>query len=341
VDICPVGALTDRDFRFQVRVWYLETATSVCPGCARGCNIEVHVNRRRPHHAEGRRVARLKPRFNADVNQWWICDAGRYGFGFVDDNDRLLAPTRREGGTTSDATWDEAIGAVAAALRRLSPDEIGVIASPRMANEDLVALRRLLDVCTIQRVAYEVPPRVPGDEDDLLIRADKSPNALGAELLGLGGDAHAVLGAARGRRLKCLWIFGHDLLASAWPEAEVVEALGAAEMVIFTGTNSNRTSQRAHWVLPAAAWVERDGTYTNFEGRVQRFRQAVEPLGLALAEWELLGRVLAALGEAPSATRAEHWFRRLAAAVPAFAGLSYQSLGDTGRMLARDAAAGS
>src|SRR5207245_2274799 len=62
VDICPVGALTDRDFRFQVRVWYLDTTKSICPGCARGCNIEVHVNRRRPHHAEGRRVARLKPR---------------------------------------------------------------------------------------------------------------------------------------------------------------------------------------------------------------------------------------------------------------------------------------
>ena len=70
------GALTDRDFRFQVRVWYLDTAKSICPGCARGCNIDVHVNRRRPHHAEGRRVARLKPRFNADVNTWWICDDG-------------------------------------------------------------------------------------------------------------------------------------------------------------------------------------------------------------------------------------------------------------------------
>jgi len=341
VDICPVGALTDRDFRFQVRVWYLETATSVCPGCARGCNLEVHVNRRRPHHAEGRRVARLKPRFNADVNRWWICDAGRYGFGFVDANDRLLVPTRREGETTSEATWDEAIAAVAGALRRLSPDEVGVIASPRMSNEDLAALRRLLDICGVQRIAAGVPVRAPGDQDDILIRADKNPNSLGAELVGLNGDARAVLGAARSRRLKCLWIFEHDLLASAWPAAEVLEALNAVEMVIFTGTNANRTSERAHWVLPAAAWVERDGTYTNFEGRVQRFRQAVEPLGQALAAWDMLGRILAALGEAPAATRAEHWFRRLAATVPAFAGLSYQSLGDTGRMVARGVSASS
>jgi len=334
VDICPVGALTDRDFRFQVRVWYLETAKSVCPGCARGCNIEVHVNRRRPHHAEGRRVARLKPRFNADVNRWWICDAGRYGFGFVDGADRLRVPARREGGTASDATWDEAIAAVAGALRRLPPEEVGVIASPKMSNEDLFALRRLLDVCAVRRVAVQVPPRAPGDEDAILIRADKNPNSMGAELMGLGGDARAVLGAARGRQLKLLWIFGHDLLASAWPEPEVLEALRGVETVVFTGPSANLTSAHAHWVLPAAAWVERDGTYTNFEGRVQRFRQATEPLGQALPDWEIVGRILAPLGEAPSATRAEHWFRQLAAAVPAFAGLSYQSLGDTGRRLA-------
>ena len=113
VDICPVGALTDRDFRFQVRVWYLDTAPSICPGCARGCNIDVHVNRRRRHHAEGRRVARLKPRFNAAVNRWWICDAGRYGFHFVDDDTRLARPRRgvgrrgpgRHAGTRPSRPW--------------------------------------------------------------------------------------------------------------------------------------------------------------------------------------------------------------------------------------------
>jgi NADH-quinone oxidoreductase subunit G len=339
VDICPVGALTDRDFRFQVRVWYLDTAKSICPGCARGCNIEVHVNRRRPHHAEGRRVARLKPRFNADVNKWWICDAGRYGFGFVDTPDRLLAPARRQGGASRDATWDEAIGAVAGAFRGLSPEQIGVIASPKMSNEDLFALRRLLDLRGVRQVASQVPPRAPGDEDKFLIRADKNPNSRGAELMGLGGDARAVLEAARARQIKLLWIFGHDLMASALPEREVLEALRAVETVVFTGSNANWTSAHAHWVLPAAAWVEREGTYTNFEGRVQRFRLAVEPLGQALAEWEIIGRVLAPLGEAPSATRAEHWFRQLAASIPAFAGLSYQLLGDAGRPLTAASAA--
>src|SRR5438132_91156 len=235
----------------------------------------------RPHHNEGRRVARLKPRFNADVNRWWICDDGRYGFTFVDDKTRLVAPSSREDGAVSDATWEEAIAAIVGALGRFAPAEIGVFASPKMANEDLWALRRVLEQCGIRRVAFRVPPPVPGDEDTLLIRSDKNPNSRGAELLGLDGDGAAILRAACVRQVKCLWVFGHDLLASAWDPAETDAALRALSLLIFIGTNSNATSERAQWVLPAAAWVEREGTYTNFEGRVQRFRQAVEPLGQA------------------------------------------------------------
>src|SRR5206468_2006044 len=115
--------------------------------------------RRRPHHAEGRRVARLKPRFNAEVNKWWLCDAGRYGFGFVDAPDRLLVPTHKEGGSSIDVTWEQGIAAVAGALRRLPPEQIGIIASPKMANEDLFALRHLLDQRGIRQVAGQVPPR--------------------------------------------------------------------------------------------------------------------------------------------------------------------------------------
>jgi NADH-quinone oxidoreductase subunit G len=335
VDICPVGALTDRDFRFQVRVWYLDSAKSICPGCARGCNIEVHTSRRRPHHNQGRRVARLKPRFNAEVNRWWICDDGRYGFGFVDDASRVRTPLRRADAGPIPASWDEAIEAVAGAMRRLEPMQIGIVGSPRMANEDLFALKRLVEGRGLRHAGFWVPPKLPGDQDDLLIRADKNPNTRGAELIGLDGDVSGVLAAARAGRLRALWVFGHDLFQGAWPEAEVAGALAAVETLIWTGTNLNRTSTRAHWVLPAAAWVERDGTFTNFEGRVQRFRQALDPLGEARPEWDILGRVLGALGAPVAATRAEQWFRELAAAVPAFSGMTYRTLGDVGQAVVR------
>jgi len=194
-------------------------------------------------------------------------------------------------------------------------------------------LRRVLEQRGIRRVAFRVPPREPGDEDTLLIRGDKNPNSRGAELLGLDGDGAAILAAARARVVKCLWVFGHDLLQCAWDAAETDAALRAVPLLIFTGTNANAASERAHWVLPAATWVEREGTYTNFEGRVQRFRAAVEPLGQALPEWDILGRVLQALGVEVSAPRAERWFRELAGAVPVFAGLTYQSIGDGGAKL--------
>jgi NADH-quinone oxidoreductase subunit G len=332
VDLCPVGALTDRDFRFQVRVWYLESARSVCPGCSRGCNIEVHVNRRRPHHNQGRRVARLKPRFNAEVNRWWMCDHGRYGFGFVDAPDRIRAPLRRRDDAQVPADWTEVLAAVAAALT--GPAEgLGIIASPRLSNEDLFALRRLVEHLGIRHVGFAVPPRVPGDEDAFLIRADKHPNSRGAELLGLDGDVAAILRAARAGALRTLWVFHHDLLASAWPEAEVRAALTGVHTLIWSGTNANATSALATWVLPAAAWVEREGTFTNFQGRVQRFRAALPPLGEARADWEVLGAVLEARGVPVPGPSAEAWFRALAAAVPAFAGMTYESLGDTGQLI--------
>ena len=333
VDICPVGALTDRDFRFQVRVWYLDTAKSICPGCARGCNIDVHVSRRRPHHNQGRRVARLKPRFHADVNRWWMCDDGRYGFGFVDAPTRLGMPMRRGEGGAREIAWDEALGEVAAALARHRPQEIGVLASPKMSNEDLFALKALMAATGISRVAFAVPPAAPGDEDKLLIKRDKNPNSRGAELIGLDGDAAALLADARAGRLRCLWVFHHDLLESAWPAPETRAALERLDTLLWSGTNAGGTSALAHLILPSAAWVEREGTFTNFEGRVQRFRTAVEPLGSARADWDVLGRVLAAVTRAPVPERAEQWFRRLGEAVPAFAGMTYRSIGDDGQVV--------
>jgi NADH-quinone oxidoreductase subunit G len=330
IDICPVGALTDRDFRFQVRVWYLDSAKSICNGCARGCNVEIHTSRRRPHHNQGKRVARIKPRENAQVNKWWICDAGRYGFGAVDDPSRLTRPLRGVGAAAEDLAWDEALAEVADLLRRHA-GAVGVIASPQLANEDLFALRRLAETLGGVRIGFRVPPAVPGDEDDFLIRADKNPNTRGAELLGLDGDVAAILADARAGRLRALWIFQHDLFDSAWPADEVEGALAGVEALVFTGTNANRTSARAGLVLPAAAWVECDGTFTNFQGRVQRFRAAVETLGEARPVWAILGPLLAAQGADPQASRAAQWFRMLAAAVPAFGEMSYESIGEGGQ----------
>jgi NADH-quinone oxidoreductase subunit G len=275
------------------------------------------------------------------VNRWWICDEGRYGFRWIDDESRLLAPRRREGDRAAEIGWDDALGLVADGLRRYRPEEIGVFASPRMSNEDLFVLRALLDHLGVDRRAVGVPPREPGREDDLLVRADKSPNAAGAVLCGLGSagpgpETATILSDAAAGRIKLFWVFHDDLYASTLPADAVDAALAGAELLVFQGTNANRVSARAHLVLPSAAHAERDGTFTNFEGRVQRFRPAVPALGAARPDWDVLARLLRRLGAAvpvAAAARAEHCFAALADTVPAFRGMTYRGLGDAGAMV--------
>jgi NADH-quinone oxidoreductase subunit G len=343
IDICPVGALTDRDFRFRVRVWYLDRTKSICPGCARGCNIEVHTNTRRLHQSKGRRVARLKPRFNAEVNGWWICDAGRYGFQDLDAPSRLLRPQRRTAGGPDAVAWPEMGRLVAERLQAAGPERVGVLLSPRMANEDLWLARRLfVEALGLRTVDFRLPLAAPGDQDAFLIRADKHPNTRGAELIGLAAageeDGGHVLAGAEAGRLAVLWVFGHDLFAGRWPAVEVQAALDRVECLIFQGANANPTSERAHLVLPSVPYTEREGTFTNFEGRVQRFWAALEPLGEARPDWAILAEVARALGHDWRPVRAELLFRELAGAVPAFAGLGYGRLRDHGAQVAAGAA---
>src|SRR5215510_11091138 len=134
VDICPVGALTEEDFRFKARVWYLSSAPTVCDGCAQGCNVDVHYVLNRPHLNDGGRVLRVKPRYNADVNQWWMCDEGRYGFGWIDKG--RLTKVRRHG---AEAKWEQAVAALAEELKKIGEADsergigsrLGVIASSK------------------------------------------------------------------------------------------------------------------------------------------------------------------------------------------------------------------
>ena len=118
--------------------------------------------------------------------------------------------------------------------------------------------------------------------------------------------------------------------------ADVQAALSGAALVVFQGANANATSARAGLVLPSAACAEREGTFTNFQGRVQRFRAALTPLGEALPDWQILARLGRAVGARDPlylAGRAEQVFTALAASVAPFSGMTYRGLGDTGQMV--------
>jgi len=337
VDICPVGALTERNFRFKARVWYLSSAPTVCNGCSQGCNMDLHYVLDRPHLNDGARVVRVKPRYNPDVNQWWLCDEGRYGFGWMDHArlDKVRGPFTDTANAAS-PTWEQALTAISTALARLTKEQagarIGVIASAQLTIEELFLIREIFRSALGARVSASVPEK-PGSSDDFLIKADKNPNTLGATLLGLAGpdapSAGQIVDEALAGNLDAVWVMGHDLVELFG--VEKVRALSErVGLFVFSGTNENSTVSFAHWVLPSAAYVEKDGTFVNCHGRVQRIGRAFPPLRDSREDWRILSELAGKLGLPLDWQGPEKIFLRLAQAVAPFQGLSYQTIGVTG-----------
>ena len=334
VDICPVGALTERDFRFKARVWYLSSAPTLCNGCSQGCNIDMHYVLDRPHLNDGKRVLRVKPRYNSDVNQWWLCDEGRYSFGWT-DLDRLKkihGPTA----SAADATWEQALSEISTALTSIGKGKnagrIGVIASAQLTNEELFLIREIFQVALGAQVSTSVPQK-PGFSDDFLIKADKNPNTLGATLLGLAGpdapEAGQIVDDALAGNLDALWVFGHDMV-ELFGEEKVRKLSEAVSLFVFSGTNENPTVPFARWVLPSAAYVEKDGTFVNCHGRVQRIGRAFPPLVDSREDWRFLLELARKLGLSLDWHNPEEIFQGLANTSAAFEGLSYASIGTQG-----------
>ncbi|MCP3915738.1 MAG: molybdopterin-dependent oxidoreductase [bacterium] len=345
VDICPVGALTERESRFKVRVWYLSSAPTVCNGCSRGCNMDMHFVLDRPHLNDGRRVVRVKPRHNPDVNQWWLCDAGRYGLGWIDEG--RLGEVRERGATS---TWDAALAAIARAMQESDRSRVGVIASAQLTCEELFLIREIFDGA---RVSAAVPEE-PGACDDFLVESDKNPNTQGARLLGMAGpvigdttgglggsadvpDGQAIAQAARSGELDVLWVFGHDLVELFGAESahEIAQNVG---LLVFSGTNENATVELAQWVVPTAAYLEKDGTFVNCEGRVQRIGRVFAPPAGVREDWSVLLELAERSGRPRDSHEPRTIFAALAAAEAAFAGLTYESIGTLGAPVAGSAA---
>ncbi len=337
VDICPVGALTEKDFRFKARVWYLSSAPTVCNGCSRGCNVDAHFVLDRPHLNDEARLVRMKPRYNEDVNKWWLCDEGRYGFGWLDQGrlTQVRGPSVDEA-TTPSAAWEQALTTISTALGK-AKSKIGVIASAQLTNEELFLIQEIFQERLGARVSASVPERL-GSADDFLIQADKNPNTLGATLLNLAGpdavDAKEIIDQALAGELGALWVFGHDLV-DLFGEECVRELAAKVELLVFSGTNENATVPFAHWVLPTAAYLEKDGTFVNCQGRVQRVGRAFPPLEGCREDWRVLQELAEALGAELEWQEPEQIFERLATASTPFAGLGYEILGAHGAEVTR------
>jgi NADH-quinone oxidoreductase subunit G len=325
-DICPVGALTNKDFRFKCRVWFLKSADSICPGCANGCNIYADF--------KGDILYRFRPRRNDAVNQTWLCDIGRLEYKKANE-DRLLTPVLREGGKSTAVAWDSVLITTAMkfkdAIDAHGPESVAVIASPQSSNEELYLARRLAKEI-LRTPNFGFASRTPGDRtsDDFLIKADKNPNSRGAQLLGITGEGfdNTVMAISEGR-IRALLVFGNVL--TDLPEDEIGPLLSSVPFVAHVGTNNGALSRAAHAVLPSASFAERGGSFTNFAGRVQRFQPAFPPRGKAKNDIEILAELANRLGAGWTFAGEASVFRALSASEAPFAGMSYESLGGQGQ----------
>jgi NADH-quinone oxidoreductase subunit G len=338
VDICPVGALTDRDFRFKCRVWFLGSASSICPGCSRGCNIDIHFNERFNPRYHDQRVHRLKPRYNAAVNGHWICDEGRYFYHSIDAPNRLKVPLVKEGEEYREIPWADAISRVSKSIGQILATDgapaIAVLISPKMTNEELYRVRQLFrDRLRIENIESRVPDNTPGYSDDFLITADKNPNTFGAGVLyPAGPGCEELLRACAAGRIRLLYIFQHDL-TRGYELERIREALSKVDCVVFDGSWDQPTAGLAHIQLPAAVYAEKEGTFTNLQGRVQKIHPAVSPIGQSLPDLEIIARLAAELGLTLSGASAEEVFCEIGKSVEAFAGMTWESVGDSGQLL--------
>jgi len=307
VDLCPVGSLLSKDFLHKARAWELDKTASVCTGCSQGCNVTLDLR--------DETVVRIRPRPNLEVNRYFICDHGRANYRWMNRGDRVEAPLVRAGGELKAVDWDEALDRARTILAGAGGSAVALV-SPAASTEALYLARKLLGRFAWTG-AFEV---VMGEEaplagvPNLALRAERAPNARGAELLGYGRDYAAALKAAE-RAAVVLVIDDPD--AQFTTSGEVI-CLGTE---VPTGAPLHRSSV----VLPVANVAEEDGTFVNRDGRVQRYFQARSAPAMARPAWWVLGQLTDTPPDSAAAA-----FDALAADVDAFRGLSYAALGLTG-----------
>ncbi|HUP88404.1 MAG TPA: molybdopterin-dependent oxidoreductase [Longimicrobiales bacterium] len=316
VDICPVGALLSKDFLHKARAWDLDNTSSICPNCSQGCNMRID--------SRDNLVQRLKPRQNSDVNSYWMCDYGRYNYEWFNNKDRIEAPLVREGGKLVAKGWQQAVVALMDRLEGMSNASVTVLASPFHANEDVGLLARLAKQLGSGQLTYTVEQ---GEEvvcpgfPRLARRKDLGANVRGLDVMGF------ARGGLNAGNAKVLFVLGDELAA------QDVDARGTAELVVYFGTKDSATSRNADFVLPITTFAEQEGTFTNFEGRVQRFWPALQSPPLARPAWQVIGVLLAGLGVNDAPASASNAFTLLGQYYPEYAGLSYEMIGSRGALI--------
>jgi NADH-quinone oxidoreductase subunit G len=325
VDLCPVGAITEREFRFKKRAWKLTRTESVCGACATGCNITMD------HHRN--KVERFKPRENQAVNRWWMCDFGRLSYRALNGREhRPMEPLARVKGELVAAGWDAVYAAIAGRARALGAKGAAVVglADPHATNEELALFRALLGSVFGATAVYfpEHKEQDPPAKNFLhgLLSGDRAPNRAGARALELTGDpdgaqARKALGSAR-----IVLVLG-----SAFEEQESLrQAAAKAGLIVQITARFDAWRDTADVILPGQTYAEKFGTFTNKHGRVQRIQPALHAPQDTREETRILQELMIACGQERPVQPAKDV---LAGLGKPFAGLSWESVGNLGAPL--------
>jgi NADH-quinone oxidoreductase subunit G len=296
VDICPVGAITDRDFRFKTRVWFLENRRSICPRCSRGCNIVIQSICGYPLPGNERRIYRIVPAENSDVNGYWMCDLGRSGYHDIEDNRLDAIAVKGEGAAAGQPlSWESALKGLVSDVRAAAafgrPPRLGLILSSFLTNEELEASRRLFVESLGAKHVFFADP-APGKADGLLLTADRAPNRRGAQMAGFEPKPPDLVGLSES--VDLLLVFGPHLLDHV-PVEEAARAFGKIRRTYLLAAHRSALDEVAEVVLPTAVPAEKQGSFTNTNGLKQHFERALKPSRGRRAEGAILAGLAAEL----------------------------------------------
>lgn len=326
VDVCPVGALLNRDFRFTSRVWYMDNVRSVCSGCSNGCNVAVE--------ARADQVYRFVPKENEEVNQVWLCDDGRLSYHRTTD-DRVEYPRVGRAHEGEPALIDAAVKAAADALAPVvGKKDLAVAVSAQCSTEEIFAAAVFAkDVLKVDRIY--ATGRAAGEGDDFLIREDKNPNAnglkLAAKAAGLAVEGFdALLSKVQGGTVAHVVSFGVEIPGDATVVGRAFEQL---RTFVALAVNESPVADSATVLLPLSTHLEFDGSFVNYYGRLQRFAGAIAPKSESLPAFAWVTKLSAALGAAWTFADGREAFALLATRGEPFAGLTFDGIPEEGVVL--------
>ncbi len=316
MDVCPVGAITTKQYRFRSRPWDNPHAVdTTCTLCSKGCSTTAWL-KAKPEWAKGSRLARITPRYNAAVNDFWMCDIGRFQYLWVEGDDRLRKPNLlTKDGVQQVATWKDALMRVRDLLDaagRRDPASVRMLASAHASHEEMFLLKRLAEDLKGEggaahvHVAWRRTEKPQPKGAKFRVPATDAPNLTGAQDLGLsvmGGlesecDLTGLKDAIDQGRVAVLYVVDPGPDGSMGDLAWLLEArkAGRLPVIIYQGVLQTELAKIADVVLPGAAWVEKDAIFTNDQGHVQAVSKAITPPGEAVEDWQILTSVAAALG---------------------------------------------